>query len=383
MLFYIRKVLQLKKMGTEGNVLKEKRQRLVVKFVVGVVLVLLLSNFGVLTAQAAAITSVSDTMSNITDSALSNHTVQFTVPTGLTTGQSITITFPTGFALGSVGFADMDLGYGASCSSLSQQTLAGTPSGATWGASQTGQVVTLLSGSGTISAGNCVQIKIGTNATYGGTGTNQITNQTVAQNASSQKILIGGTMADSGSLAVVIVSNAAVAVTGQVDPEISCAIDHNTSAFGTFVLGSIATANTTPTWTIGTNATNGYNLTVRSAGNGTNAGLYGATPNYVIKSADSAEDATSDLSVAATIGYGAQGTKTNGDAGSATTNISSPYTSTSTTVGRLQLTDQTLASANGPVSNATVTTTLKAKVTGLVPSGAYVDTLTYICTGIF
>ncbi len=96
-----------------------------------------------------------------------------------------------------------------------------------------------------------------------------------------------------------------------------------------------------------------------------------------------AEASTSDLSVAAAIGYGLQGTKTNGDAGSSATSISAPYTSTATTVGRLQLTDQTLASAAGVVSNATVTSTLKAKVTGLVPPGAYTDTLTYVCTGIF
>ncbi|HUD20548.1 MAG TPA: hypothetical protein VMQ44_00555 [Candidatus Saccharimonadales bacterium] len=359
---------------------KRRFSRLVVPTILALLMSLL--PWGAI-AWAAAITSASDTMSNITDSATSNHTVQFITPSGVAAGQSITITFPTGFALGSVDYTDMDLAEGATCSSLTDISLATGAVGLTWGATKTGQVVTIVSDTGTITATHCVQIQIGTNATYGVGGTHKITNQTVAQNNANQKILIGGTMADTGTIAVVIVANGAVAVTGQVDPQISCSIDTNSAAFGTFVLGTVTPASSTPTWTIGTNAANGYNLTIRSAGNTTNAGLYSAGASYVIKSADSSENATADLSIASTIGYGAQGTKTNGDAGSAATTVSAPYTSTTNTVGRLQLTDQTLASAAGPVSNATVTTTLKAKVTGLVPTGAYVDTLTYVCTGIF
>lgn len=348
-----------------------------------VFLITLFSGLWVTPIMAAAVTTAKDTMSTIYDSAAANHTIQFVTPTGVTAGQTITVTFPTGFALGTVDYTDIDMATGASCGSVSDKTLAGSPSGTTWGAVKASQIVTITSGTDTITAGHCVIIEIGTNATNGATGDQQITNQTVAQNNSDPKILIGGTMADSGKIAVEIVANNTVAVTGQVDPQISCSIAGTSSDFGTFTLGSVTTGGTTPVWTISTNATGGYNLSVRSAGSGTYAGLYSAGAGYTIKSADTAENSTADLSVAATIGYGAQATKSDGDAGSATTTVSAPYTSTSNTVGRLQLTAQTVASATGPVSNATVTTTLKAKVTGLVPSGSYVDTLTYVCTGVF
>lgn len=349
-----------------------------------VVAVIVLSFIQISTAHAAAITTISDTLSSITDSAASNHTIKFVTPTGVAAGQSITIAFPTGFTLGSVDYTDIDLATSATCAgSFTDIALAAVASGTTWGATKSSQTVTIISDTGTVTATNCISIEIGTNATYGVAGSHQITNQTVAQNTSNQKIVIAGTMADTGTLAVVIVANGSVAVTGQVDPSISCAISANSAAFGTFVLGTVTTAGTTPVWTISTNATGGYNLSISSTGSGSFAGLYSAGAAYVIKSADSAEGSTADLSVAATIGYGVQGTKTNGDAGSAATTIASPYTSTGDTVGRLQLTAQTLASATGPVSNATVTTTLKAKVTGLVPSGAYVDTQVMVCTGVF
>jgi hypothetical protein len=363
---------------------KQFSNRQVIKLVLSIFLVTIFSGLWTTPVFAAGLSSMKDTMSTMTQSVASNHTNQFVTPTGVSAGQTITITFPTGFALGSVAFGDVDMATGATCGTATNDvTLAATASTTTWGVNNTGQVLTLTSATGTVTATYCVIIEVGTNATYGTTGTNQITNQTAAQNVTDQKILIGGTMADSGKIAVEVVTNSTVAVTGQVDPQISCSIAGNSSAFGTFTMGSVTTGGTTPVWTISTNATGGYSLSVKSAGSGTYAGLYSSGASYTIKSADSAENSTADLSVAATIGYGAQATKSDGDAGSATTTIAAPYTSTSNTVGRLQLTPQNVASATGPVSNATVTTTLKAKVTGLVPSGSYVDTLTYVCTGIF
>jgi hypothetical protein len=232
-----------------------------------------------------------------------------------------------------------------------------------------------------VTASHCVVIEIGTNATNGVAGDQQITNQTTVQNNSNAIIAIGGTMADSGRIAVEIINNNTVAVTGQVDPQISCAVDTNSAAFGTFTLATVTTASSTPIWTISTNATGGYNLAVRSQGNGTTAGLYSSLASYTIASA------TADLASASS-GYGLQGTKSDGDAGSAATTVASPFTATGTNVGALVTTafpgtGTSLASATGPVSNATVTSTLKAKVSGLVPSGSYSDTLTYVCTGVF
>lgn len=334
--------------------------------------------------SAAAINTASDTLSTIQESVGANHTLQLTLNASDTfsSGETITVTFPSGFDLTSLSSPnDFDFRNAASDETIQSAACGSTDTVRAEIASQT-LTFTACNSYTAESAGSTIIIKVGTNTSVGATGTNQIINQTASENNSDAKISIGGTDA-AGTIAVEIVSNNALAVTGTVDPQITCSIDDNSASFGTFTLASVTTADSTPIWTISTNATNGYSLSVRSAGNGTNAGLYSAGADYVIKSADTSENSTADLSVSATIGYGLQGTKTNGDAGSATTTISSPYTSTSDTVGRLQLTDQALASAPGPVSNATITSTLKAKVTAFVPAGSYADTVTYVCTGIY
>ncbi len=336
--------------------------------------------------MAAAISTASDTMSTIKQSVNADHTIQFITPTGVAAGETITYAFPTGFTLLAEAVNNFDFAVSAagSCASFTDKALALTASGATWGLDVTSQTITVTSGTDTIAAGRCVQLEAGTVATDGTTGAaNTIVNQTAVQNTTDAKIVIDGSMVDTGTIAVEIVTDNTLAVTATVDPSITCAVDGNIAQFGTFVTSTVDTASQTPIWTISTNANTGYNLSVKSAGNATNAGLYSSSAAYVIKSADGSENSTADLSVAATIGYGMQASKANGDAGSAASTISSPYTSTSDTVGRLQLTAQTVSSAGGPVSNATVTTTLKAKVTGLVPPGAYVDTLTYVCSGIY
>lgn len=335
-------------------------------------------------AHAAAVSSASDTLSTIKDSAAANHTIQFTFNGSDTfsAGNTLTVTFPTGFNLTSLSAPnDFDFRNAATDETLQSAACGATDTIQVAVSSQT-VTFTACNSYTAEAAGSTVIIKIGTNATVGATGTHQIVNQTVAQNTSNAKITFGGTFA-TGTIAVAIVSNNQVSVSATVDPSISCSIDNTSTSFGTFTLGTVTTAGSTITWTINTNANGGYALSVADAGNGTNPGLYNSVQNYLIGSADTSFNSTADLSVSSTIGYGAQVTKTNGDAGSATTTVSSPYTSTSTTVGKLQLTPQTVASATGPVSNATVTTTLKAKVTGFVPAGSYSDTLTYVCTGTY
>lgn len=356
------------------------QKRLAVLIAISVVLAFLPFRF----AQASAVTSASDTLSTILQSVGANHTIQFTLGGSdqFVSGNTITLTFPTGFDLTSLSSPnDFDFRDAAT-----DETLQSAACGATNTIRVTiaSQVVTFTACNSfsAEAAGSTIIIKIGTNATVGATGTHQIVNQSAAQNASNQKILIGGTQA-SGSIAVDIITNNQVTVTATVDPSISCAVDNTSTTFNTFTIGSVTTANNTITWTIGTNATGGYTLNVSDAGNGSNPGLYSSAANYVIGSADTSYNSTADLSVSATIGYGAQASKTNGDAGSATTTVASPYTSSGTTVGKLQLTSQQVASSSGAVSNATVTTTLKAKVTGLVPAGSYTDTLTYTCTGTY
>jgi|GEM_PF-915368 len=337
-----------------------------------------------LPAFAAAVTSASDTLSTIKESVGADQTIQFTLNGSdtLSSGETVTVTFPTGFDLTSLSSPnDFDFRNASTDETLQSGACGSTDTIRAVVASQT-ITFTACNSYTAESAGSIIIIKIGTNTSIGAVGTHQITNQSASQNNSDPKIVIGGTDA-SGTIAVEIVSNNQVSVTGTVDPSISCSIDNNSSSFSTFTINTVTSGSSTITWTVSTNATGGYSLSVKDVGNTTNPGLYSAGAGYLIGSADTSFSSTADLSTSGLTGYGLQGTKTNGDAGSSATSVSSPYTSTSNTVGKLQLTAQTLASAAGPVSNATVTSTLKAKVTGLVPAGSYIDTLTYVCTGTY
>ncbi len=188
-------------------------------------------------AEAANLTLVSNTLSDSDVSALSNHTIRFTMPattTGVAAGQTITVTFPAGFTMGSVAFGDIDFSINGT-----DQTLAATPSGATWGATVAGQVLTLTSGSGTVTAGQAVVIEVGTNATFGTAGTNRVTNPT----AGSYEFFVTAGTADTGRTRVAILDN--VDVTAIVNTSFTFTVAG--LATSTDVNGTSTTGSTTAT----------------------------------------------------------------------------------------------------------------------------------------
>jgi hypothetical protein len=185
-------------------------------------------------AQAANLTNISDTLSDSDVSVPADHTIQFTIPTGsagVTAGDTITVTFPAGFAMGSVAFGDVDLSVNGA-----DQTLAATPLGATWGAAVSGQVLTLTSGTGVATAGQVVIIKVGTNATG---GVNQVTNST----AGSYELVVTAGAADTGRTRVAIIDN--VLVTASVDTTFNFVVSG--LATSTVVNGTSTTGSTTAT----------------------------------------------------------------------------------------------------------------------------------------
>jgi hypothetical protein len=227
-------------------------------------------------AQAANLTQISNTLSDSDRGVLANHTIQFTIPTGspgVVAGGTITVTFPTGFAMGSVAFGDMDLNIASS-----EQTLAAAPSGATWGATVSGQVVTFLSGSGTASAGDTVIIRIGTNAVTGGAGVNQVTNHATA---GSYEFIVTAGAADSGRTRVAILDD--VLVTAEVPTRFQFVVSG--VATSTTINGEITTGSSTnvalpfgvldpgtpkvmgQSLSVETNAANGFIVTVEQDGN--------------------------------------------------------------------------------------------------------------------
>ncbi len=232
-------------------------------------------------AQAANLTGVSDILTESAPSLVSNHTIAFTIPAGsagVPAGGTITVAIPSGFTgVSSLVFTDLDLQTNATDRTL----VAGAPGAtANWGYTVSGNTITLTAGSAAtpVTAGQAVEIQIGTNATFGATGANRITNHVTA-GASYELVITAGT-SDTGRTRVAIVN--AVTVTAIVDTTFTFTITG--TATSTLVDAESTTGSTTPTLiafgkltagvpklmaqrlNVTTNARNGFNVTVESDG---------------------------------------------------------------------------------------------------------------------
>jgi hypothetical protein len=207
------------------------------------------------TAQAANLTSVSNTLTDSAPSVLSGHDVRFTIPTSssLASGATTTITFPTGFTgLGTLVISDLTI------------TVNGSPDPAVT-FNVTGQAVSFTGVAAT--AGQIVRVVF---------VANKITNPSVG----SYEFTIA-TPSDTGDTRVAIVD------TVEVTAQVNTTFDFQIFGLGTStaINGTSTTGSTTPTaipfgvlnqWqikTLGqqlrvtTNARNGFLVTVEQDGN--------------------------------------------------------------------------------------------------------------------
>lgn len=361
-------------------------------FMVGVVFyctLLAVITTGVYRAYAAQLTSVSDTLSNPTASASSTHTIIFTTPSGIGIGAASTtvITFFGFTNLGQVGSTSIDILVGNSTSTAAQQTVQNVNGASQWGVSTSSNVLTLTSpSSGTVpQPGQVVIIKIGTNATSGTQGTQNITNPT----AGTYSIGINGSMFDSGSTTLNIVSNAVVSVSATVAQSITFAILSATSTafnnnitFGAlssaavkFASSTNAAGNTSTTTahvlTISTNAPTGYTITLQ----GDTLRNQNATSTFI-----AAIGATASTSNAGTpqfginvLSSGGTGTSTNPTYG--TTNRYGYNASTSTA--------DILSSGTVPTTTTTYSLSYMANIPATQAAGAYTTSITYVGTANF
>ena len=247
-------------------------------------------------AEAANVTTFSDTLSDSAPSAVSNHTIEFVTPTGLVGGEIISITFPAGFTgIDGLDFNDLDLSVNGS-----DEDLAAAAATTDWGVNASGPVIDIESGTDTIGAGATVTIEIGTNATNGATGDTQITNPATSTSYEIEVDVAGN---DTGSTRVAIVDT--VTVSASVDTLFTFEVTGVTS--GTLVntadsTGGDTTATEIPfgelladtastaaqNLEVSTNAANGFVVTVQtdqqlSSANGADIdgfrnGNYDATP---------------------------------------------------------------------------------------------------------
>ncbi len=329
-------------------------------------------------AHAAALTSKTDTMTSLKASTAGNHTILFTTPTGVAAGETITLTLTSFSVAAALDYQDIDLSYEASggdgiCGTGdTEETLAATASGATWGAVRTsGTEITITSGTNTIAAGAEVCIEVGTNAEQGTTGVEQITNPT----AGSYSLAIGGTMADSGDVAIQILSDDQVAVSATVDESLTFTISDNSIGFGTltasddfFATGDTngsATEAEAHTLVVGTNAANGYTMT-----------LTGDT----LTSGSDTITAIGASNTATSVGTEQFGLRIDESGGSGV--VSVPYAAAGYAFDTASFPD-TVASASGASANTTYSVRYIGNITANTEAGAYTATLTYTATANF
>lgn len=333
------------------------------------------------TVFAASTTSMSDNMSRLKASTASNHEIKFVTPSGVQTTETITLTLSADFTgVSGIDSGDIDFAEGDSnnclTASFSEETL--VASGATssqWNASSSGQVITLESGgaSATVATAVCVRIKIGTNATSGGTGDEQITNGAIDDD---DTITIGGTFGDSGTIGVDIITDDQVVVTATVDPSITFSVSDNTIGYGSlsaaddrFATGDTlgnSSATVAHTLGAGTNATSGYVMYVMGAT---------LTSGGNTITAPAGPSATSVGSEQFGLNLSASGGSGTADAQYGT---SSQYG-----WGATGSTQDNIASATGPSATTTYSATYVGNIAAETESGSYSTTLTYTATATF
>ena len=336
-------------------------------------------------AYAAALTSKSDTMTSLKASTAGNHTILFTTPTGVASAETIILTFASFSIAAALNFEDLDLSSEASggdgvCDTgdTEEALVDSSPSTSQWSAVRTSAtVITFTSGgaSAVIAAGAEVCIEIGTNAEEGVTGVEQITNPT----AGSYTLAIAGTMTDSGSIAIEILSDDQVATTATVDESLTFSISDNAIGFGTLSSGSAryatddaAGSGTDPsggahTLTAGTNGTGGYTITVDGATLTSGGDTITAMATEVVSSAGTEQ-------------YGLRITIASGPG-----TVDAVYDDTPANTFALVTGDfpDAIASAAGASADTVYEMHYLANIASNTEAGSYTSTLTYTATATF
>ena len=190
-------------------------------------------------AEAANVTSFSDTLSDSAPSVAANHTITFVTPTGIANTQSIVLNLADGpfTGFGTLGADDIDVQDDTTDLTVAVGCAANEIGVAT---TTTTLTLTFCAGGGaSIPALGTTTIQIGTNATFEATGNNQLVNPTVG----SYQILVTAGGSDSGETRVAIVSP--VEVTAAVDTSFTFTVA-GVAATGT-VNGETITGSTTAT----------------------------------------------------------------------------------------------------------------------------------------
>ena len=368
-----------------------------------VMLALVVMTSGVLTpgvATAASITTAKDTMSRLKAGTASDHTFTFVTPTGLASTQNMTLTFSSDFTgIGAMIGTDFDLAEGSTgvCSSATFTEKSVVTTGATtsqFNIAGSGQVVTITSGgaSATLTAGRCIRIKAGLNATDttgSGPGVHQILNGALDDD---DTITIGGSFGDSGVMTVDIIDDDQVSITATVNQTLTFDLDAGVTAGEngpayTVPLGVLSAAAVTHSDGSsikqifadgGTNASGGMNVTVSNS-NGAN-GLVSTSV-----SADKIPSATATMA-AGTPNYGlcVDSATVSGFSRSTAYNTTCTIASATNAVVGLTTTPVDILTSAVPVAVGHAQIMVNAAISNATPAHTdYTDTLTFVASASF
>jgi hypothetical protein len=309
-------------------------------------------------------------------------TMYFATPTGIQTGgaDTITLTFSAEFTVAATAIGNFDLALGDSgtCTSATytEETIAASPSSTEWGVSVAGNVITFSPETDdTLTAGFCIRIELGDDATTGGTGsTSTIVNASDADNDDS--IVLGGAIGDSGTISVDIIADDTIDISATVASTITFTISDTSIGFGTLSASAAtwATGDTNGsasdtvahTFTVATNADYGYAVTyfgptLTSGGNTISV----ASVNNDANGTPGNEEFGLSLS-------------TDGDA-----TIASGYNHGDPDWTWVASTTTTVVSETGPTATETFSARYIANISGVTEAGSYTTTSTMIATGSF
>jgi hypothetical protein len=369
---------------------------------------LLISMVPVRVVNAAPLTFLSDQMSRLDEGAVSTHTIQFVTTAGVDAGETIVITVPNpDFTFtGTYDFNELQLleGNSGNCdtASFSAETLAATPSGTTWGATQVSGVITFTSATGTIVAGRCVRVILGES------GGDTVVNPTVTGNTNYDINISAGSPAEIGTLTVIVLEDTGapppgdqILITAEIVQTMSFDVDvattdcnnatETTSLTNRIDYGVLAPAvakysNATIPFVcidVAATAANGITVYVQSARAAAAGGLVRTGGGAIVS-------ATANLNSGGTAsGYGTRVSSVGTPAiGSFT--ATSPFNSATpgdvglvpgTSTGAASLVSSSAPAATGPSSRIAVEVGAKAGVD--TPGGYYLDILTFTATASF
>ena len=357
----------------------KKLNRLFLKVATGA----LITSLGVATAFSAALTGMSDTLSSAKVSGLSNHTIVFTTPTGIGAGSTTVLNFlntgTSSFEISSAfNYLDVDINIGGP--TTASATLAAAPVTTTWGVVRTSSTtITITNGSTPVAPGTAVYIRLGTNAIFPTTGTNQIINATTT---GQRTVGVAGNMFDNGTTSVTMIPDDTVQVSAIVPQSLTFSISSNSINFGnlgagapkyassTNVAGDVADT-TAHTLAVATNAPSGYTITVQGQT---------LTSQQNVANTINAIGAAPATSALGTEQFGIYATKAGGVNGT----IAAPFaTASSFGYNATATTSVTFSSGTTPTNTETYSLHYLASIASLTEAGTYSASLVYVGTANF